>query len=421
MISTGVSYIDEITGGLRLGDNVVWQVSDGVSIDSFIKAFFDTNSDFQSNIIYINSNYSPHTIKKRYDYLFQKNITLIDAFTHGKGNSDPVFLDFYQDRNLDPQRFICVENPRDVSVFTSVLNNIEKDNKDGSFYIFDSLTGLFELWKNERDVIDFFAFKCPKLYDLNTLAYWIFERDAHSKEFIASITHITQVIFALNASHMDYYQISINKLENRSSFHDIEPRYFRIIDKEIRFKSDRIDEVIRIGEKVKKLRKEKKITQSELAMVLGMTAGAISQIENNLISPSLQSLVQMAAFFNKPLGYFIGTELENEKDRGYQLTRKSSQRSKATRPVMIEELVEHHDISIKPYAVTVAKNSIIEGPILLHKGTEYLTVTGGTIDLVINSDTVSLNKGDSLILESSFISQWKTAGQDCEMVYILLK
>ncbi|HOW83406.1 MAG TPA: XRE family transcriptional regulator [Spirochaetota bacterium] len=420
MISTGVSYLDKLTGGLRLGDNVVWQVANGVSIDSFIRAFIDHNKNFEKNIIYINSNYSPHTIKKRYGFLFNENTTLIDAFTHGKGNSDEVFLDFYRDGAIDPAHYICMENPRDISSFIGVLNEVEKTKRDGSFYIFDSLTGLFELWKNERDVIDFFAFKCPKLYDMNTLAFWIYERDAHSKEFMASITHITQVIFALDASHMDYYRLNINKLENRPSFHAVEPHYFRIIDNDIRFQTSRADEIIRVGEKVKKLRKEKEITQSELADVLGLTAGAVSQIENNVTSPSLQTLVQMASFFNRPLEFFISTGTEQQKDRGYTIARKNKVPARNIRNVHVSELFKDEKNRIIPHSLTIGPNSIVEGPLLLHKGSDFITVTSGSIEVLVNDSPVLLKKGDSIMLESAFVTRWKTFKEECELLYILL-
>ncbi len=48
MISTGITYLDKITGGLKLGDNVVWQISDGIPVDNFIKSFFKRKNSFKS-------------------------------------------------------------------------------------------------------------------------------------------------------------------------------------------------------------------------------------------------------------------------------------------------------------------------------------------------------------------------------------
>ncbi len=421
MISTGIQYLDKMTGGFRLGDNVVWQVADGISIDIFIKSFFEKNRNFQKNIIYVNSNYSPHTICKRYNYIFENDGILIDAFTHGKGKSDPVFLDFYSDDPQPPFEVVCIENPRDVSSFMSTLNEIEKRHREGSFYIFDSLTGLFELWKDERAVIDFFVFTCPKLYDLNTLAFWVFERDAHTKEFVASITHITQIVFSLSLSHADLYNFVINKMENRASMGEGDPGYFRITEESVIFAMEKTADMIRIGEKVKQVRKEKRITQADLALVLGLTAGAVSQIENNITTPSLQTLVQMAKYFNKPVGYFTDVESEGEKNQGFQILRRGQSEGDMSRPVVIRELVDNPSFPIMPSVIKIEPCQNLQGPILLHKGIEYFYVNEGALDIYINMELIRLNRGDSVILESTFVSQWKTDDAGCELFYILLR
>ncbi len=419
MISTGIQYLDKITGGFKLGDNVVWGLSDGVSVDPFLKVFFEGNKDFTGRIIYISSNYSPATIFKKFAFLSDRDFILIDAFTHGKGNSDPIFLDFYKEDNSIEVHL--VKDPRDFNNFSAVMNGVERENRDGSFYIFDSLTGLYELWKDEKKVIDFFVFTCPKLYDLNTLAYWAFERDAHSREFVASITHITQVVFSLSFSHADLYNFVVNKLENRVTTGDADPGYFRLSRDGVHFVAGKAGDIVRVGEKVKQARKEKRITQAELAHVLSLTAGAVSQIENNITSPSLQTLVQMAKFFNKPVGFFTDMEPEGDKNRGFQVLRRGFSDSDVARPVRISELFDNPSFPIVPSVISIDPHQTHQGPILLHKGIEYFYLQEGSLDIIVNMDVIHLNEGDSVILESSFVSQWETGDEGCELFYILLK
>lgn len=59
-----------------------------------------------------------------------------------------------------------------------------------------------------------------------------------------------------------------------------------------------------IGEKIKFIRTEKGITGKELAEKAEVTPGYISQIERNLISPSLSVLMRIAEVL-EPLGFFI--------------------------------------------------------------------------------------------------------------------
>ncbi len=422
MISSGIDYLDRLTGGLSMGDNVVWQISNGVPVEYFIRSLLSKSGDLSRSIVYVNFNYSPHTICKRFDDIYRnQNVTLIDAFTHGKGNSDAVFMDFYNhESDYDLSKIIRVENPRDIPSFIALMNEIQKENKNGSFYVFDSLTGMNELWKDERAVLDFFSFTCPKLYDLNTIAYWVYEKDAHSREFIAGLMHITQIVIAVSNTDSSYYEMRIQKLEDRSSPNLSGPHHFRIIDREIRFQDIKQD-AFRFGNKVKELRKSAGITQAELASRLGMTPGAISQIENDIITPSLNTLVQMSSLFTRPLEYFISSGMNRSDDKGYAIFRKEEIKYGGARKVTIHTLSDEKSMEVKPYTVRMAGYEKVDGPILLHKGKEFISVLAGVLNLTINGEEQQFRKGDSILLHKSFIERWANPGKsDCEFLYILL-
>jgi transcriptional regulator with XRE-family HTH domain len=419
MISTGLTYLDKLTGGLKLGDNVVWEAADGVPVENFIRSFFDRAKDFNDNIIYINFNFSPHTILKRYDYLFKrKNTILVDAFTHGKGNSDSVFLDFYQSDQYDKERIICIENPRNITLFVSILNEIEKKNREGTFYIFDGVTGMHELWKDEAAVLDFFTFTCPKLYDLNALAYWVIRREAHSREFIAGIMNITQIVFSIKATDSEFYELQVHKLQDRTPLYGSQPSYFKMIDNNIVFEDKKASEAFNIGEKVKNLRKEARMTQAELATALNMTPGAVSQIENDIITPSLQTLLQLSTVFGKSIEFFIGLTARNHVSKGYVLLKKNARQPVTHQVAGISRMVESDHHGIQSFCVTLDGGKAIEGPIMLHKGKEYIAVTKGSLEVVVNEESIVLAEGDSLLLTESFVTRWRSA-ESCEFIYIL--
>jgi transcriptional regulator with XRE-family HTH domain len=419
MISSGIKYLDNITGGLKLGDNVVWQISNGVPVEYFIKSLLN-NDTTNSNIVYINFNYSPHTICKRFDDSFKNlNVILIDAFTNGKGNSDPVFLDFYyQKADYNLSKVICVENPRDITSFMKIMNEIQLENKSGSFYIFDSLTGIYELWKDERAVLDFFSFTCPKLYDLNTIAYWIFEKDAHSKEFIAGLTHITQIVIAINNTDSGFYELRIVKLEDRPVLANSGAHQFRIINRDIQFQ-DLNGDFLKIGNRLKDLRKSLNITQTELALKLGMTPGAVSQIENDLITPSLNTLVNISTIFNKPVEFFICTD-SNRENKVYEIFRKKELKQSSSKNITISTFYEDKKMDIKLFLIKIGGYESVDGTIMMHKGKEFISVINGTLNLLIEGDDVNLSKGDSILLEKCFVSKWGTYSKsECEFLYML--
>lgn len=60
------------------------------------------------------------------------------------------------------------------------------------------------------------------------------------------------------------------------------------------------------GERLKELRRDRKIGQVELSKYLGLSKGIISLWENGLREPSMSSLISLAQFFNVSIDYLVG-------------------------------------------------------------------------------------------------------------------
>ncbi|WP_242315416.1 helix-turn-helix transcriptional regulator [Bacillus cereus group sp. BfR-BA-01355] len=61
-----------------------------------------------------------------------------------------------------------------------------------------------------------------------------------------------------------------------------------------------------IGEIIKKLRKEKKITQEQLGDAIGVSKMAISYFEKEKKAPGRETLQKIADFFNTTTDYLLG-------------------------------------------------------------------------------------------------------------------
>ena len=59
-----------------------------------------------------------------------------------------------------------------------------------------------------------------------------------------------------------------------------------------------------LGQNIRKLRKEKNISQSELAKELGMSQRTISSYEQNTAKASFDTMTEIADYFRVPLDYF---------------------------------------------------------------------------------------------------------------------
>lgn len=62
------------------------------------------------------------------------------------------------------------------------------------------------------------------------------------------------------------------------------------------------------SDRLRELRKEKHLTQKELAQYLGLTANSICEWENHRSEPSISSLIKMSVLFETSIGYLIGSE-----------------------------------------------------------------------------------------------------------------
>jgi Nif-specific regulatory protein len=109
---------------------------------------------------------------------------------------------------------VHLEDPGDPSKLQDALIQLGSKGDRTARYIFDSLTGMLDLWGDEDRVIRFFGHFCPRLYDLSTIAYWLLEKDAHSDQFVAKVRHVTQVVLEVALSQLGC-ALTVKKAANR--------------------------------------------------------------------------------------------------------------------------------------------------------------------------------------------------------------
>lgn len=88
---------------------------------------------------------------------------------------------------------------------------------------------------------------------------------------------------------------------------------------------------LKLAENIRALRRERRLTQEQLAEVLGVTVGAVYKWEAGLSQPELRTLMELADFFDTSVDVLLGYEMKdnrlrvtarrlkrcrNEKDRG---------------------------------------------------------------------------------------------------------
>jgi KaiC/GvpD/RAD55 family RecA-like ATPase len=196
-LSTGIPDIDRLIGGVMAGDNIVWEADSGAPVESLVSSFLSACAGGKQPLVYVSFNRSPQTIATRYAPLLPPGgFVLVDCFSSGKGDNDAVFLDYFTPgaEGASGVRAVRVEKPSDPARLQAALARLEAETGPDARYVFDSLTGMLDLWGDEDVVLRLFGHLCPRLYNLKTVAYWLLERAAHSGSFLAKLRHVTQVV-----------------------------------------------------------------------------------------------------------------------------------------------------------------------------------------------------------------------------------
>ncbi|MCL5069765.1 MAG: PEP/pyruvate-binding domain-containing protein [Actinobacteria bacterium] len=169
-ISSGIDGIDKALDFIRLGDNVVWQVSDMEEYEFFVVPFVKQAIKEKRKLIYM-------------------------RFAHHK----PLLM---------PQeglKIIDLDVNSGFESFTVAVHEVIEHEGQEAFYIFDSLSELQVAWSADLMMGNFFVVTCPFLFELNTVAYFGIIRGRHSFDTIARIRETTQILVDVYSEDGEIY------------------------------------------------------------------------------------------------------------------------------------------------------------------------------------------------------------------------
>jgi transcriptional regulator with XRE-family HTH domain len=168
-----------------------------------------------------------------------------------------------------------------------------------------------------------------------------------------------------------------------------------------------------IGKKVNERRKEIGLSLRELGELSGLTAGFLSQIENDQVSPSLNSLQSIAAALKVPMFYLI-----NNTPSG--LVVKANERSKVFFPdsQMGYDLLTP-DFSRQMMAIIIRMNPFTKRIAMpLAKSTEqWMHILTGCMQIKIGDEAFTLEPGDTIYYDGDSLVEFGSISED-ELVVI---
>ena len=151
-----------------------------------------------------------------------------------------------------------------------------------------------------------------------------------------------------------------------------------------------------LGKKIKQMRNQKGLTQEELADRCELTKGYISQLENNLNSPSIATLTDILSALGSNLSEFFREETEDK-----VVFSKNEFIEKNSDGVIFNWLIPNAQKNMmEPLLVELAPStSTIED--IPHEGEEFGYVLEGKIAIVLGNAHHPCKKGEAFYYEAS--------------------
>lgn len=156
-------------------------------------------------------------------------------------------------------------------------------------------------------------------------------------------------------------------------------------------------ETIKIGAKIRKLREEQGYNVSEMAKIVGLTTSMLSQVERDIVRPSISSLRRIADALHVPAFYFLiePDELHDTVVRKNKRTTLQPAGYNATFQLLSPDLnkrIEMIYIKLEPGEATC------DTP-MAHEGEECLVVIQGRFSVILPDNEVTIQEGDSIYFD----------------------
>ncbi|WP_307891942.1 helix-turn-helix domain-containing protein [Bacillus swezeyi] len=158
-----------------------------------------------------------------------------------------------------------------------------------------------------------------------------------------------------------------------------------------------------LGNLIKRLRKEKKMTLKEVSEKTGLSISFLSQVERSLCSITLLSLRKISEALGVSPSYFFPDTIQIDKD----MIRRATDRQ-----IEHKTSFTYSDLSgnvsnplFVPILVTLLPGDK-KGTPFSHEGQEFIYVIEGTMTIIFDDVEYDLFPGDSIHIESTKPHNW---------------
>lgn len=370
-MSTGVTDLDDLLGGLVPGDNVVWAHDDVDLVSRFEDAFLREGLDREEPCHYVTTSSSPAEIGAR----FGPQVEVLDA-RPGRRFADLVRLEqtVLETARAAPGRFV--------------------------------LEGLdaFARRQGAERALGLFTRTCPQLFDLGSIAYWRAPTRSLGASFIERVRRVTQCVIQLERQNLRVLKAEGHRARAEGQLVRVE-----VGEGTLTLSVER--SLGRLASSLRRLRQERHLTQADLARLAGVSPSAISQAEAAQRGLSLDTVMTLADRLQLSMDEFLA----RRGTTNYVLARRDRVRA----PGIITPLLDDPAAGLRAYLVNLPAGEA-GAPPMTHKGTELLVVAAGLVQVELGEAAPVMRAGDAVLVTRVAIEGWRNlAGETARLFWVL--
>lgn len=172
-----------------------------------------------------------------------------------------------------------------------------------------------------------------------------------------------------------------------------------------------------VGDEIRRLRRSRGMSISELATKIGRSVGYVSQIERGMSKPSVKDLYAISVGLGVQIGWFmLDKDLPPTRERGV-VVRAGSRRRYESAGISTEALSPYLGEELEMMRSTMKPGAQFEERTATHKGREAGFVLKGQLEMWIDGECFLLKQGDSYTFLSS-TPHWSRNPGDEDTVFI---
>ena len=180
---------------------------------------------------------------------------------------------------------------------------------------------------------------------------------------------------------------------------------------------------LEIGGQIRQLRNRRSLTLQELAELSGLSKPNLSQIENDLVTPPIATLLKIATALGVGIGYFF-------KDSGQPssvvVTRKNDRYGVAKGPHISHIGYQYEPLAypkvnkrMEPFVVYMEEREATDIVFNNHKGEEFLYLLKGRLEFRCGDDVIVLEEGDSIYFDSDIPHGYRGVGGTASALVVI--